>query len=112
MRQSIIHPWVNLLVAAFMFWMAFVCGSFFAEGVTKKAVAVPIRSRFHSAPPQGVLTASRENHPKIYFGSLAVWGLGCAGACIGGIFSCLQAAYDRKWRKEGKTFQPQPRRRL
>jgi hypothetical protein len=99
-------------VAVFMFGVAVTAGAFFVDGVTKKAVAVPIRSRFHSAPPQGVLTASRENHPNIYFGSLAVWGLICAGACIGGIYSCLQAAYDRKWRKEGKIFQPQPRRRI
>jgi hypothetical protein len=112
MRQTIIHPWVSLLMAAAMFGFALIGGAFLTEGVTKQVVTVPVRDRFNFSQHHGVLTASREKHPYIYFGSLAFWGVVGIGACVGGVYSCLQAAYDRKWRKEGKVFQPRPRGRI
>ena len=100
MQHTILHPWVSLFCAAMMFLLAFAGGAFFVEGVTKQVVAIPVRDRLHVASPQGIIKVSRKRHPHIYFASLTVWGAGTAGACLGGVLLCFQAAHDRKRRKE------------
>jgi len=109
MQQSNIRPWISLLLAAFAFGIAYIGGSFFVAGVVNQAAVVPVKNQIQRYPSHGPLTASRINHPYLYFGSLTFWAVESVAAGVVGIIICFQAAFDYKCQRAGKVFQPRPR---